>query len=374
MFFVLKLMRVVESDNVSRVWCADICVLGKTEVFRVMNYGSKKILGFCMKQEGSLVAEEIFLVLNAVLETATLAPDVFLTDQGKVFKSEILIAFYGLHCIKHEAQGGKFQNNRIENFHGRVKGLLVKFFFTRVGLTGLIGKSFWSSLEERGVNIGFIKKLSYAQRANRKDVRKAVFSLPVFQEKLKDWFSEAVEFLNDEPYQLTGGLSKFSPSQVDTYLYHKPAAIPGPNVSRPALEVLQDVASTSLTRTGIAYDKALEMLSPSDENFQALLERIRLDPDGQVKLLLMGFSRVLNKIEQGNEAVISEVRKTNVEVRKSNAELKAYNAELEDKLDAVLRLYADVKAKLDALLQEQKSKPAGEEERRVKGKNRQRRP
>lgn len=122
-------------------------------------------------------------------------------------------------------------------------------------------------------------------------------------------------FLNDQPYQLTGYLSKFSPAQVDTYLYYKPAAIAGPNVPSPELEVLQDVASQSLTPTNSAYEKPLGMLSPSDENWQDLLPRIRSDPNGQVKLLLIGFGPVLGKIEQGNAAVISPVRKSNADLK-----------------------------------------------------------
>lgn len=149
-------------------------MLSKAEVFSGMNYGSKTVLGFCIKQKVFLTAEEIVHVLSAVLQTATLKPDVLLTPQGKVFKSEILIAFYSAHSFEHEAYRGKFKNNRIENFHSRVKGVLFKFFFKPVGLTGLMAKSFWSSVEkQKAANIGLIKNsANLKEQIARMDARR----------------------------------------------------------------------------------------------------------------------------------------------------------------------------------------------------------
>lgn len=359
-------MAVDKRLDVSRVWCGSICFIGETEAFSIMHYGSKKVLGFAKKPgfRKCLECVDIYATLSSCFDTMTGKPVKFITDPAKVFWGKECVGFYNDHDIEHAPYKGKFQNQRIENFHGRLKGFLVSYFFNRLMPDENVKRLFWSTLEAKKPGCkSKVLKMSLKQRTQNRLVRDVVFSLDVFQDELDNWLLKAVEDINGLPYQKTGFLSELSISEVDVYLNFNPAIIPG--TSYPGSKIIEEISSENIEPTDLAYDKALESLDMNSENFSNLLKRLREDPDGQVKLMVFGFKSILAKVEQGKGEILTELEQERQEKMALNT-----------RLNELLMEYKETKQKLDEVMR-QVSKVQAEEEikqrRRLQRKNRVRR-
>lgn len=185
------------------------------------------------------------------------------------------------------------------------------------------------------------KKLSVKQRCNNKKVCQTLFKLNIFQEKVLDWVKLGVSEINKSKYSKAGFLSKYKIEQVNLYVEVCPVALPG--IANPNRAVLEGLAESSMEKTGLAVKKVFSLNANLDpdldrENFRLLVEQVKNDPDGQVKVLLKGFITVLQAINT-----------LGARLEKQEGKLDQYNQSVEKEVKVLIEKLEEMRAERDAM-------------------------